>query len=150
MASPVVYAVVTVEVEIEEKEIGRDRSYPGDALPMPHRNMGGTWEHESQRLMNVIEAVYANEEAAQADAAARRAAADAEDAGAWAAWDVNKFTLAKAVAPGDVVHCVVAGDNFLYLVDGDLHVDKAKAKALLMQNEVQEWAYAKLHSLTVG
>ncbi|KAG1674849.1 hypothetical protein FOA52_015237 [Chlamydomonas sp. UWO 241] len=44
---------------------------------------------------------------------------------------INKFTLTEAVAPGNVVYCVVAGEDIRTLEDAAVHVDKAQAEALL-------------------
>ncbi|KAG1674850.1 hypothetical protein FOA52_015238 [Chlamydomonas sp. UWO 241] len=161
MPSPIVYAVVAVEVEVEYatgKELGPGRCYPGDIEPMPHRNMANSWPNppiatsESptpNRLTYQPLDFYASKKAAQADAQGRRAAADAEGESAWAAWDVNKWTLTKAVVPGDVVHCVLAGDAWLYLMGAAVHVSKAQARPLFRHSE-RFWGGATLQSFTVG
>jgi hypothetical protein len=166
MPSCDVYAVVSICSEWEDgmESVGNHRNYPGNS-PMPHRDMAQTFlDHQvcdntscsessaphdvhtpcnqvHERLLNVVVAAYATEEAAQADAAARRAAADAKGEDEMVAWDVNKFTLTKAVAPGDVVYCVYNGDASLAcIIEASMFVTKAEAQALLEETQQQEWA----------
>ncbi|KAG1674844.1 hypothetical protein FOA52_015232 [Chlamydomonas sp. UWO 241] len=105
------------------------------------------------RFFNIIVAVHATEESAQAEAAARRATADADGAREDVAWDVNTFMLTEAVAPGDVVFCVEDVDmegGWWSLSDAAVHVDKAQAQALLVRVKAEvHMADAKLRAVTV-